>query len=77
MLVSHAAIRFQLALFWSTNSRPSAPIDSPGSHQPSAFALRARLNQVDSFSRAPSAFGLALPWSIPSGLPTLDRVTRH
>jgi hypothetical protein len=32
-----------------TNPRQSPRIGSPGGHQPSAFALRARLNQVDSF----------------------------
>jgi hypothetical protein len=32
-----------------TTSRHSPRIGSPASHQPSAFALRARLNQVDSY----------------------------
>jgi hypothetical protein len=30
-------------------SRYSSRIGSPGGHQPSVFALRARLNQVDSY----------------------------
>jgi hypothetical protein len=46
---SQPAIWFQPAKMRLTTSRHSPRIGSPASHQPSAFALRARLNQVDSY----------------------------